>query len=66
MRFTAFVQKGDFAREVIAWLLADLQSFPADAARTTSTIYRACGLRRVCFPDGKPDRPGAMTLAACY
>ncbi|NLE49856.1 MAG: hypothetical protein GX613_00485 [Chloroflexi bacterium] len=64
MRFTAFVQKGDFAREVIAWLLDDLPEHPADAAHHIDEFIEHAVSAGFQHPDGKPDRPGALTLAS--
>lgn len=64
MRFSAFAQKGDFARETIAWLLDDLPEHPADAARHIDEFIEQAVVAGFQNSDGRPDRPGAATLAS--
>jgi len=64
MRFTQFIEKGDFARELIAWLLDDLPAHPADAARHIDRFIEDATAAGFHHPDGKADRPGATTLAS--
>ena len=64
MRFHAFAEQQDFARDLIAWLLDEMPTRRENAARHIDGFIEQAVSAGFHDQDGKPNRPGAVSLAS--